>query len=61
MLRQLVREFLVALSGLERDVVLLALKGMSYRQIAAALGRNTKVVDNALNRAKRKANSLGLT
>jgi len=59
LLREILLEFLRALSGLEREAVLMALQGFSYRQIAA-LGRDAKAVDNALARARRKARSFGL-
>ncbi len=43
-----------SLSELEREVVRHYLKGSSYGEIARALGCKVKVVDNALQRAKKK-------
>ena len=42
------------LTPLEKQVIDLFMDGYSYQQIAAALGRGTKTVDNALQRIKRK-------
>ena len=42
------------LTPLEKDVLELFLEGHSYQQIAAALGRRPKTVDNALQRIKKK-------
>lgn len=42
------------LSGLERNVVLLYLSGYGYHEIAQKLEINTKAVDNALMRVRRK-------
>ena len=41
-----------ALSKLEREALSLYLQGLSYQQIAAAMGRSTKCVDNAIQRVK---------
>lgn len=50
-----VREGLLAgVSALERDVLRMYADGNSYREIADALGRDPKAVDNALQRVKRK-------
>ena len=43
-----------ALSPFESKVLSLYTNGRSYQQIADALGRHTKAVDNALQRVKRK-------
>jgi RNA polymerase sporulation-specific sigma factor len=43
-----------ALSALEQDVLRLYVGGRSYQEIADALGRHVKVIDNALHRIKRK-------
>ena len=43
-----------ALSRLEREALQLYLQGLSYQQIAAAMGRSTKCVDNAIQRVKKK-------
>ena len=43
-----------ALSKLEREALSLYLQGLSYQQIAAAMGRSTKCVDNAIQRVKKK-------
>lgn len=42
------------LSGLEKDVLGLYLKGKSYMEIARKLDRHVKSIDNALQRVKRK-------
>jgi RNA polymerase sporulation-specific sigma factor len=42
------------LSGLEQEVLNAYLDGKSYQEIAAALGRHVKSIDNALQRVKRK-------
>ncbi len=42
------------LSPLEKSVLELFLEGHSYQEIAAALGRGSKTVDNALQRIKKK-------
>jgi len=46
--------FLDDLSGLERDVLRLYAADASYQEIAAALHKHVKAVDNALQRVKRK-------
>ena len=46
-----------ALSPLERQVLVLFLDGKTYQEIADALNRHTKAVDNALQRIKRKLES----
>ena len=43
-----------ALSKLEREALSLYLQGLSYQQIAAAMGRSTKCVDNSIQRVKKK-------
>lgn len=42
------------LSGLEQEVLIAYLDGKSYQEIADALGRHVKSIDNALQRVKRK-------
>ena len=42
------------LSGLEQEVLSAYLDGKSYQEIAEALGRHVKSIDNALQRVKRK-------
>jgi RNA polymerase sporulation-specific sigma factor len=53
-LRTLQTTFDEVLSGLETDVLTLYVEGRSYQEIAAALGRRVKTIDNALQRIKRK-------
>lgn len=48
------RDIETILSPLERRSLALYLQGLSYQQIAAALGRSTKCVDNAIQRVKKK-------
>ncbi len=43
-----------ALSKLETEVLVLYLEGMSYNEIAQKLGKDTKAVDNAVQRIKKK-------
>ena len=42
------------LSSFETEVLFLFLDGLSYRQIAAGVGRTEKAVDNAVQRIRRK-------
>jgi RNA polymerase sigma-H factor len=42
------------LSGLEADALRLYLEGSSYEDMAERLGCDTKTIDNALQRVKRK-------
>jgi RNA polymerase sporulation-specific sigma factor len=46
------------LSELERDVLESYLDAKSYQEIAADLGRHVKSIDNALQRIKRKLESI---
>jgi RNA polymerase sporulation-specific sigma factor len=48
------------LSGLESEILSLFLEGQSYTQIAHALGRSAKSVDNALFRIRKKVAKLEL-
>ncbi len=48
------------LSGFEQQVLALYLKGASYREIAQALEKNAKAIDNALARIKEKGRVLQL-
>ena len=51
----MIREYIEHdLSELEAGTLLLYMKGRTYRQIARELGCDTKQVDNALQRAKKK-------
>ena len=43
-----------SLSKLEKDVLRLFLQGKSYQEIASELSRQTKAVDNALQRIRKK-------
>lgn len=48
------------LSGLEYDVFNLHIIGKSYKEISCALGKDTKAIDNAVQRIKRKLmNAIG--
>ncbi|MET3574321.1 RNA polymerase sporulation sigma factor SigH [Bhargavaea ullalensis] len=51
---RLEEEMNTVLSPLERQVLALYLEGRSYQEISAALGRQVKSIDNALQRIKRK-------
>ena len=46
------------LSLKEKRVLVLYLNGLSYSQIAEELGDNTKAVDNAISRTKKKLEEL---
>lgn len=48
------------LSGFEREVLALYLKGKSYREISTTLKKNTKAIDNALSRIREKGRVLQL-
>jgi len=53
-LQSLVFALGTGLSQLESDALRLYLEGLSYEQMAAELGCDTKTIDNALQRVKRK-------
>jgi RNA polymerase sporulation-specific sigma factor len=53
-LQSLVFSLGTGLSSLERDALRLYLEGLSYEQMADELGCDTKTIDNALQRVKRK-------
>jgi RNA polymerase sporulation-specific sigma factor len=53
-LRSLVFSLGTGLSQLESDALRLYLEGSSYEDMAARLGCDTKTIDNALQRVKRK-------
>jgi RNA polymerase sporulation-specific sigma factor len=53
-LQSLVFSLGTGLSKLESDALRLYLEGSSYEQMAAELGCDTKTIDNALQRVKRK-------
>ncbi len=48
------KKMLEVLSGLEQEVLMLYLKEKSYVEIAELIDRDTKTVDNALQRIKKK-------
>ena len=56
--RETEKEFIHAysrnLSQMEAQILSLYLEGLSYREIAAMIGRDTKAVDNAVQRIRRK-------
>ena len=60
--RETEKEFISAysrrLSKLEAQVLNLYLDGLSYQEMAAILGRDTKAVDNAVQRIRKKLASL---
>ena len=45
------------LSKLETEVLVYYLEGLSYQEIAEKLGKDTKAVDNAVQRIKKKLES----
>jgi RNA polymerase sporulation-specific sigma factor len=53
-IRSLQRHFDEVLSDLEAEVLRLYVEGKSYQEIAEALNRHVKSIDNALQRIKRK-------
>ncbi|HKO18751.1 MAG TPA: RNA polymerase sporulation sigma factor SigH, partial [Acidobacteriaceae bacterium] len=56
-LRELKRHVVESLSDLEVQVLRMHVEGKSYQEIAEALQRHVKAVDNALQRVKRKIES----
>ena len=46
------------LSSLEKTVLSLYMGGMNYQEIAVELGRTPKSIDNALQRIKRKLDTI---
>ncbi|MFR1808182.1 MAG: sigma-70 family RNA polymerase sigma factor [Pygmaiobacter massiliensis] len=52
--REAVRGINTKLSGFEKEALLLSLRGQSYSEIAKALSRTPKAVDNALVRVRQK-------
>jgi len=52
--REAMKKIDTKLSGFEKEVLLLSLRGQSYTQIAAELAKTPKAVDNALVRVRRK-------
>ena len=60
--RETEKEFISAysrcLSKLEAQVLCLYLEGLSYQEMASSLGRDTKAVDNAVQRIRKKLASL---
>jgi len=57
-LRTLKVELLKALTKLEWSVLTLYLQGFSYEEIASALTRTEKSIDNALQRVKKKVEQI---
>lgn len=55
---ELKQAFNSCLSTKEKKVLTLYLKGMSYADIAKNLGENTKSVDNAISRTKKKLETI---
>jgi len=53
-LQRLVLSLVAGLSSLEADALRLYLEGWSYEEMAELLGCDTKTIDNALQRVKRK-------
>jgi len=51
---QLHKKIETKLSQLEKKVVLLFIKGYSYEEISQLLGKSTKAIDGALQRARKK-------
>ena len=47
-----------ALSSLEFKAIIMYIDGMSMTEISSALGKNSKSIDNAINRAKNKLQTL---
>ncbi len=56
--RQFEQKLWDALSSFETEVLQRYLTGMGYREIAAAMGREPKTVDNAIQRIRTKAQRL---
>jgi RNA polymerase sporulation-specific sigma factor len=54
---EFLKGFFAELSGLERNILRLYLKGTAYREIARKTGKSTKSVDNAIQRVRHKLRS----
>ena len=59
-LEEMKKQIIGALSTYEKKVLTLYLKGLSYKEIANALGKQTKSVENGLSRIKAKLSFLKL-
>ena len=46
------------LSGMEKKVLTYYLEGLDYQQIAITMGKNSKSIDNALQRIKHKVEGI---
>lgn len=56
--REILQKMSKALSSLEFKAIIMYTDGMTMAEISSALGKNPKSVDNAINRAKNKLQSL---
>ena len=56
--REILQKMSTALSSLEFKAIIMYTDGMSMAEISSALGKNIKSIDNAINRAKNKLQSI---
>ena len=52
--KEIIHAYSRDLSRMEAHILSLYLEGLSYREIAALIGRDAKAVDNAVQRIRRK-------
>lgn len=56
--RKIISDVYAKLSGMEKEVFDLALRGYDYKQIAAKLGKDPKAITNALQRIRSKGKGI---
>ncbi|MBQ1722132.1 MAG: sigma-70 family RNA polymerase sigma factor [Lachnospiraceae bacterium] len=56
--RKIISDVYAKLSGMEKEVFDLALRGYDYKQIAAKLGKDPKAITNALQRIRTKGKGI---
>ena len=56
--RKIISDVYAKLSGMEKDVFDLALRGYDYKQIAGKLGKDPKAITNALQRIRSKGKGI---
>ena len=56
--RKIISDVYAKLSGMEKEVFDLALRGYDYKQIAAKLGKEPKAITNALQRIRTKGKGI---
>ena len=56
--RKIISDVYAKLSGMEKEVFDLALRGYDYKQIAGKLGKDPKAITNALQRIRSKGKGI---